>query len=224
MGDAYEPMLANLQARGGFVLGDEDKAKLQATLWKDGHLNAKVVAQTPAFISSEAGFEVPEGTRFFIVPENGFGPQHPFSGEKMTVTIALYHARDIDHAIELTNGIQSYQGMGHSCGIYSKTEEHVMRLGHAVKVSRVMVNQPQAPSNSGNLWNGLRQTFSLGCGSWGNTSTCNNISWRDLINETWVSHPLATPKVLKDDAELFARVQGKFGIEESSSELTANLK
>ena len=224
VGDAYEPMLANLQARGGFVLGDEDKAKLQATLWKDGHLNAKVVAQTPAFISSEAGFEVPEGTRFFIVPENGFGPQHPFSGEKMTVTIALYHARDIDHAIELTNGIQSYQGMGHSCGIYSKTEEHVMRLGHAVKVSRVMVNQPQAPSNSGNLWNGLRQTFSLGCGSWGNTSTCNNISWRDLINETWVSHPLATPKVLKDDAELFARVQGKFGIEESSSELTANLK
>ena len=99
-----------------------------------------------------------------------------------------------------------------------------MKLALATKTSRLLVCQPQAASNSGNLWNGLRQTFSLGCGSWGNTSTCNNISWRDLINETWVSHPLATPKVLKDDAELFARVQGKFGIEESSSELTANLK
>ena len=42
-----------------------------------------------------------------------------------------------------------------------------MKLAMNTKTSRVMVNQPQAASNSGNLWNGMRQTFSLGCGSWG---------------------------------------------------------
>lgn len=30
-------------AKGGFVLSDEDKAKLQAVIWVDGHINAKVV-------------------------------------------------------------------------------------------------------------------------------------------------------------------------------------
>ena len=64
-----------------------------------------------------------------------------------------------------------------------------MKLAEGTNTSRVMVNQPQAASNSGNLWNGMRQTFSLGCGSWGGNGTNNNITWRDLINETWVSKP-----------------------------------
>ena len=120
--------------------------------------------------------------------------------------MALYRARDIDHAIELTRHIQTYQGQGHSCGIYSTSDDNIMKLAHQTRTSRVMVNQPQAASNSGNLWNGMRQTFSLGCGSWGGNGTNNNISWRDLINETWVSMPLAKEKTLPSDDELFGSV------------------
>ena len=47
---------------------------------------------------------------------------------KMTVTMALYRARDLDHAIELTNRIQAYQGQGHSCGIYSYNDDNIMKL------------------------------------------------------------------------------------------------
>ena len=151
------------------------------------------------------GFAIPEGTAFFIVPETGAGPDHPFSGEKMTVTMALYRAKDIDEAIDLTNRIQAYQGQGHSCGIYSRSDANIMKLAEGTHTSRVMVNQPQAASNSGNLWNGMRQTFSLGCGSWGGNGTNNNITWRDLINETWVSKPLAVPKTLPSDEALVRR-------------------
>ncbi len=207
----HDAMLAKLQEKGGLVLDAEQKAKLQAVLWIDGTLNAKVVAQPAANIASIAGFDIPEGTKFFIVPETGAGPDHPFSGEKLTVTMALYRVKDIDEAIDLTNRIQAYQGQGHSCGIYSRSAENIMKLAEATKTSRVMVNQPQAASNSGNLWNGMRQTFSLGCGSWGGTGTSNNINWRDLINETWVSKPLATPKELPSDEALFGDVIAKLG-------------
>jgi len=54
------------------------------------------------------------------------------------------------------------------------------------------------------VWNGMRQTFSLGCGSWGGNATNNNISWQDLVNVTWVSKPLAEPKQLPADDLLFA--------------------
>jgi sulfoacetaldehyde dehydrogenase len=202
----YEEMLAKLRERGGLVLDPGQKAKLQKAIWEDGeHINAKVVAQTPQFIANYAGFDIPEPTKFFIVPETGTGPDHPFSGEKMTVTMALYRARDIDDAIELTNRIQAYQGQGHSCGIYSRSDENIMKLAMATKTSRVMVNQPQAASNSGNLWNGMRQTFSLGCGSWGGNATNNNITWQDLINVTWVSKPLAKTKEIPSDEELFGK-------------------
>jgi sulfoacetaldehyde dehydrogenase len=205
----YDDMLAKLVAKGGYILNENEKAKYQAVLWVDGHINAKVVAQTPKFIADFAGFEIPADTQFFIIPETGYGPDHPFSGEKMTVAMALYRAKDIDEAIFLTNAIQSYQGQGHSCGIYSRSDANIMKLANATRTSRVMVNQPQSASNSGNLWNGMRQTFSLGCGSWGGNGTNNNITWRDLINETWVSKPLATPKELASDETLFGEIMAK---------------
>jgi sulfoacetaldehyde dehydrogenase len=207
----YDEMLAKLVAKGGYILNDDDKAKYQSVLWTDGHINAKVVAQTPKFIADFAGFAIPDETQFFIIPETGYGPDHPFSGEKMTVAMALYRAKDLDEAIFLTNAIQAYQGQGHSCGIYSQSDANIMKLANATRTSRVMVNQPQSASNSGNLWNGMRQTFSLGCGSWGGNGTNNNITWRDLINETWVSKPLAVAKTLPSDEVLFGNVIARLG-------------
>ncbi len=206
----YDEMLAKLLAEGGYLLNDEEKAKLQATIWHDGHLNTAIVAQSVYKIAGMAGIDLPEGREFLIIPETGTGPDYPFSGEKLSVTMALYKVKDIDEAITLTNAIQAYQGEGHSCGIYSYSDDNIMKFAHHTRTSRIMVNQPQSASNSGNLWNGMRQTFSLGCGSWGGNSTNNNITWRDLINETWVSKPLAKSKELPSDEELFGAVMAKF--------------
>jgi len=205
----YDEFLEKLKREGGYLIEGEDKQKLQNVLWKDGVLNAKIVAQHALNITGQAGIDLPEGKQFLIVPETGTGPDHPFSGEKLTVTMALYKVKDIDEAIELTNSIQAYQGQGHSCGIYSYNDANIMKLAEATRTSRVMVNQPQSASNSGNLWNGMRQTFSLGCGSWGGNSINHNITWRDLVNVTWVSRPLAKTKVIPSDEELFGAVMGK---------------
>ncbi len=199
----YDQMLDKLVHQGGYIVNEQEKALLQNVIWVDGHINANAVAQPAEKIAGMAGFGLPEGKLFVIVPEPGTGPEYPFSGEKMTVTMALYRARDLDHAIELTNAIQAYQGQGHSCGIYSQSDENIMKLAMATRTSRVMVNQPQSASNSGNLWNGMRQTFSLGCGSWGGNATNNNITWADLVNVTWVSKPLAQTKVIPSDEDLF---------------------
>jgi len=201
----YDQMLEKLVRQGGHIVSNAEKELLQNVIWVDGHINANAVAQPAERIAGMAGFGVPEGTCFFIVPEVGAGPDYPFSGEKMTVTMALYRAKDIDEAIALTNAIQAYQGQGHSCGIYSRSDENILKLAMGTKTSRVMVNQPQSASNSGNLWNGMRQTFSLGCGSWGGNATNNNITWMDLVNVTWVSKPLAQTKVIPSDEELFGK-------------------
>ncbi len=201
----YDAMLEKLVHQGGYVVSEDEKQKLQNVIWVDGHINANAVAQPAEKIAGMAGFGLPEGKIFFIVPETGAGPEYPFSGEKMTVTMALYRAKDLDEAIALTNQIQAYQGQGHSCGIYSRSDDNIIKLAMGTKTSRVMVNQPQSASNSGNLWNGMRQTFSLGCGSWGGNATNNNITWQDLVNVTWVSKPLGQTKVIPSDEDLFGK-------------------
>jgi sulfoacetaldehyde dehydrogenase len=143
----YDEFLDKLKHEGGYVIEGGDKQKLQDVLWQDGQLNASVVAQHAVNIAGRAGIDLPEGKQFLIVPEVGAGPEYPFSGEKLTVTMALYKVKDIDEAIDLTNRIQAYQGQGHSCGIYSYSDDNIMRLAMATRTSRVMVNQPQAASN-----------------------------------------------------------------------------
>lgn len=204
-----DTLLDKLQAEGGYIVNEDEKQQLQDIIWEDGHIAARIVAQPAENLAAMAGIELPEGKQFFIVPESGAGADFPFSGEKMSVVMAFYRVKDIDEAIAQTNAIQAYQGMGHSCGIYSYNDDNILKFGMGTKTSRVMVNQPQAPSNSGNVWNGMRQTFSLGCGSWGGNGTNNNITWQDLINTTWISKPLEKTKEIPADEVLFAKAMDK---------------
>ena len=208
----YDALVEKLVAQGGYVAKPGDYEKIAKVLWDEhGHLNTKAVVLKPQVLCKMAGVDIPEDRLFIIMPETGTGPEHPYSGEKLSVIMAFYKVKDIDEAIDLTNRIQEYQGMGHSCGLYSNSEENILKLGFGTKTSRVMVNQPQAASNSGNLWNGMRQTFSLGCGTWGGNSTNENINWKHLINVTWISKPLDTPKTLPSDEALFGDVINKLG-------------
>lgn len=211
IGSIYEQLLQELIAQGGYLASPGDYQKIAAVLWEDGHLNTKAVVLKPQRLCEMAGVNIPDDRLFIIMPETGVGSDYPYSGEKLSVIMAFYKVDTIDDAVALTNEIQGYQGMGHSCGIYSTNDEHILQLAMGTKTSRVMVNQPQAPSNSGNLWNGMRQTFSLGCGSWGNNSTNENIYWKHLVNITWISKPLAQPKVLPSDDVLFGDVIAKLG-------------
>lgn len=203
----YDDMISKLVRQGGYIVSEAEKLRLQETLWKDGGaLNAAIVAQPFDMIAKTAGITgYPAGRQFFIVPETRTGKNFPFSGEKLSVVLTVYRVKNMSAAVKMTNKIQAYQGQGHSCGIYSASKENIMMLANNTRTSRVMVNQPQSASNSGNLWNGMRQTFSLGCGSWGSNSHNHNITWRDLINETWVSYPLLVHKTLPADEVLFGK-------------------
>jgi sulfoacetaldehyde dehydrogenase len=72
--------------------------------------------------------------------------------------------------------------------------------------------RPPSPSPPPPRRRPTAETFSLGCGSWGNTSISHNITWRDLINVTYVSRPLAVAKELKSDEELFGRVMQRVDV------------
>jgi len=207
----YDSLLNHLIAEGGHVVSKDEADQIASVLWNNGALNTSAVVKQPQVLAQMSGFSIPDDRKFMIVPYDGVGPEHPFSGEKLSAVMALYKVADIHEAVRLTNAIQEYQGMGHSCGIYSNSDDNILTLANGTKTSRVMVNQPQAASNSGNLWNGMRQTFSLGCGSWGGNSTNENINWRHLVNVTWVSKPLKQAKVLPSDDELFGQVIAKLG-------------
>jgi sulfoacetaldehyde dehydrogenase len=196
----YDTLKARLVARGAHVCTPAEKARLQAVMWPEGvHIPAvDVVAKSAVRIAELARIELDPDRTFLVVEEDGVGEAHPFSGEKLCVVLALYRYNGgIEGAIDLVNRITAYQGAGHTCGIHSRSDDHVMALAFATKTARVMVNQ-NLNEGAGSIRNGLPYTLSLSCGSWGRNITTENVNVRHFLNLTWVSRPIA-PRSL--DAE-----------------------
>jgi sulfoacetaldehyde dehydrogenase len=207
----YRDLLDRLVARGGHLCAPQEKAALQRRMWPDGgHIpTPEVIAKSAPAIARLAGLTIPDDRTFLIVEEDGAGPEHPFSGEKLSVVLALYRYRDgIDRAVELVNAITGYQGLGHTCGIHTSRDDHVDALAFGTRTARVLVNQ-NLNEGAGSARNGLPFTLSLSCGTWGGNITCENVNAHHFVNLTWVSRPIAATPVSEE--ELFAAHWRRYG-------------
>ena len=207
----YDEVLAKFKAKGSYVVSPEEKDKLQRTIWQDGAINGKIVCQSPKTIATLAGITSEEAleAKCFIVEEEGIGEEYPFSGEKLSIVLAVYRYSNFDEALDKVNSIISYEGKGHSCGIHSTTEENIIRLALSAKVSRIMVNQVQAFGNGGFFNNGLPFTLTMGCGSWGGNSTTENLNYKHFINICRLARPI--PERRPVDEELWGSYLEKYG-------------
>jgi sulfoacetaldehyde dehydrogenase len=202
--EVYDDLLARLVAAGGFRCDAGQKAALRQAMWPNGGAipSIDVVAKPASRIAELAGIEVPADTRFLIVEEDGAGPEHPFSGEKLSVVLALYrYSGGIENAAAIVNDITAYQGLGHTCGIHTSTDANVQVLANRTRTARVLVNQ-NLNEGAGSPRNGLPFTLSLSCGTWGGNITAENVNARHFVNLTWVSRPIP-PRVVSEEA-LFA--------------------
>lgn len=198
----YDAFKAALERAGAFIVTKSGKQKMQDALWPDGkQLNRNIVAQPPQKIAKLAGIDLPEGCTFFVVEEDWISPDNPFTGEKLSVVMSLLKYREFDEAVDMVNRITGIAGGGHSCGIHTTDNGKVMKLAEAVRISRVIVNQPQCLANSGAWTNGMPMTLTLGCGTWGGNISSDNITYEKLLNTTWVSWPI--PSTQPTDEELF---------------------
>jgi sulfoacetaldehyde dehydrogenase len=201
----YDQMIKEMEKVGGYLVSAEEKKQLQAAMWDEkGALSRYIVAQSAAKIAERAGIKLPAGKSFFMSPETGIGKDYPFSAEKLSVTTTVYKYEEFADAVEMVNKITTFSGPGHSCGIHTKLDARVMELANAVKISRIMIRQPQCLANSGAWTNGMPMSMTLGCGSWGRTSTTANVTWEHLLNYTWVSYPI--PSTMPTDRELFGTI------------------
>lgn len=200
--DIYDQAIQEMRNQYAYLCTPEEKNKLQNVLWQDGRLNSSLICRPAVQIAEAAGIEVPHDTRWILVEETGYGKDYPFSGEKLSVVVAVYKYSGFDEAIQLVNGIQSYSGAGHSCGIHSFDEGHILRFAMETKTSRVAVRMSQNKSNAGNWNNGMPFTITLGCGTWGGNITCENITAKHYINTTWVAREIKEYTIPSDE-ELF---------------------
>ena len=203
----YDAFLDALQREGGYLVDDREKALLRAAYWDgDGRRTADTIARPARVVAERAGFALPPGKTFFVVPEQQIGKQHLFSTEKLGTVLAIFKYHGFADALDKVRQIFETGGKGHSCGIYSFDDGHIDALALTAPVSRIMVRQIHSRANAGTFTNGMPMTSSMGCGVWGGNITNENIALKHYMNVTWVSRPI--PEDKPSEAELFGEFYG----------------
>lgn len=206
----WDVVIETFKKLGGHLCTAEEKTKLKAALWPDGeHINQKVVARPAAKIAEIAGIQAAEGTRFIMVIGEEPVEKEKFADEKLSPVITLWKYKEFKDAVEYVKRIHAVRGEGHCCAIHTKSRERMLELAEQAHVSRMMINQPQCLANSGSFTNGMPFTMSLGCGTWGGNISSDNITWKHMVNYTWVSEPI--PANNPDEDRLFKSYWDKYG-------------
>jgi len=209
--DVYDATIAALESEGGYLLSPQEKRSFQSVMWVDGKLNPKIIAQPPATIALLAGLSDvrAQQAEFFMVEEDGVGPQSPFSGEKLSVVLSVYRFSDLDRALDRIQDILDFQGAGHSCGIHTADEERARHVAERLRVARVLVNQAHCFGTGGGIDNGLGFTLSMGAGTWAGNSISDNLSYRNFLNITRLARVI--PPRMPTADELFGSYFATYG-------------
>ena len=211
VGAAIRPMLAALAARGAVPLDAAQNAQLQALMWPAGKLSAAATGQSAADVARRAGLHAAAALAptMLLVEEDGFGADHPFSGEKLSPVLAVYSVPDFDAAVATVRQIYAWQGADHSVGLHTRQPAQALRLGTQLPVSRVIVDQAHCIATGGSVDNGLPFSLSMGCGTWGGNNFSDNMTYKHCLNITRISRPI-TERV-PTEQQIFGSCFAKYG-------------
>lgn len=160
---------AELKNAGAVVFESaDDVAKFREALFQDGKINSGLVGKDTDVIAEAAGFTLPEGTKVIGLKIEGVGKDDILGKEIMGPVVVLKSYDKFEEAVDMAiRNMEEDGGTGHTAGIFSNDEDHILYFGEKIPVARVLVNQP-TPDAWGPETNALSPAVSEGCGTWGN--------------------------------------------------------
>jgi len=211
-----------LESRGAYFCSRDEMRALGAVCFDAERqtMSTFIVGQPAPVIAEKAGFPVPPGTRLLVAEPEGIGRDHPLSYEILAPVLALYSVDDYAAALTTCRALNEHGGIGHTVGVFTRDGRVVSDFAQ-MNAARILVNQPCTEGAIGGIFNTLRPSLTLSCGTGaGNFNTDNitidhllnihrvarlrtNTRWLDMSREIWLD-PQIGPEEIRE----------RYGVEE----------
>lgn len=197
----FDRAMAIFAENRAYIVAESERDALRAVIFPEGHMSRDLVGQNAQAVADAAGIAIPGGTRILVVQAKDL--QDVLGWEKMFPVLTSYKYDTWEEAVEIARDNLRKIGIGHSIAVHSNDAAHVEYAGVHTEVSRVVVNQVCASSAGGSFQNGLNPTNTLGCGSWGNNSISENLTYSHLINVSRIAYHMKDNPI-PTDAEIWS--------------------
>ena len=196
--EIYDEMMAEFERMGAQLLTpDEADALAEFAFGCGDKISLEAVGQKASELAAHAGFSVSPTVKVLLAQlpaDLDELASHRLLQEKLMPVLGVVRARSVQHAIDVAVLVTEHGGLGHTSAVYANDEDVIEAYGLAVRTGRILVNAPTAVGALGGVYNNLTPTFSLGCGTWGGSSTTENVNYRQLLNIKTVSRRRTPPQ------------------------------
>ncbi|WP_055404801.1 MULTISPECIES: bifunctional acetaldehyde-CoA/alcohol dehydrogenase [unclassified Mycobacterium] len=196
--EVYDEAMAEFERMGARVLtAAEATAVAQFAFGCGDKISHEAVGQKASELAARAGFSVSPAVKVLLAQLPGDLDElasHPLLQEKLMPVLGVVRASSVQHAIDVAVLVTEHGGLGHTSAVYANDDDVIEAYGLAVRTGRILVNAPTAVGALGGVYNNLTPTFSLGCGTWGGSSTTENVNYRQLLNIKTVSRRRTPPQ------------------------------
>ncbi|MGG3833892.1 acetaldehyde dehydrogenase (acetylating) [Geobacillus thermocatenulatus] len=176
-----QDFIDKLKKYGAYLLSEIEKERIESILLTGGTLNPKIVGKSPQAIGKMAGLFFPAEIKVLIGEEKEIGKHIPFSIEKLSPILALYTVDGWEEGCDVCIKLLEAGGLGHTFGIHCQDQAVIKAFALKQPASRIVVNSGTAFGGIG-ATTGIFPSLTLGCGSYGNNITSDNIGPQHLIN------------------------------------------
>lgn len=178
-----DALIAELEAAGAAVLDGAETARfMEAAIDpRSNAIKADLTGQTARKIAEMCGIERASEIKVLVVPDAEITASNPLSREKLAPILSLYTVDNEADGFTASQRLLEIDGQGHTAIIYTKDRKRGLRFGAAMDASRILVNSPGAHGVVGISTN-LGPSLTLGCGTFGGTSTTDNVTFTHVRN------------------------------------------
>ncbi|ETW22907.1 bifunctional acetaldehyde-CoA/alcohol dehydrogenase [Mycobacterium gastri] len=196
--EIYDEVIAEFERMGAQLLTPEQAEAVAEFAFGCGDkISLAAVGQKASELAARAGFSVSPTVKVLLAQLPADLDElaaHPLVQEKLMPVLGVVRARSVAHAIDVAVLVTEHGGLGHTSAVYANDENVIEAYGLAVRTGRILVNAPTSVGALGGVYNNLTPTFSLGCGTWGGSSTTENVNYRQLLNIKTVSRRRTPPQ------------------------------
>jgi len=177
-----ELFIDECEQQGAAVLTTEEAEQFSEKMVRnDGRFKGTIVGQTAVQLARQVGITRDYEIKLLVVPSAAVRADNAYAREKMAPVLSLFTVANEQEGIEVCHQLLKIEGAGHTAVIFSQDTALIQRFGQEMPAGRVLVNTPAVHGMLG-ITTGLNISTTLGCGTFGGTSTTDNVTFTHVQN------------------------------------------
>ena len=178
-----EAFQAALEEHEAAVLSTEETQRLLHVIVDPAtnRLKASIIGQTASDIAEWASIKRSHPIQVLVVPTQKVSEHNPLAREKLAPLLSLFSVANEQAGMKICEELLVLEGSGHTAIIYTSSTHLTHEYGARMPASRILVNTPGMQGGIG-MVTGLQPSLTLGCGTFGGTSTTDNVTYTHLLN------------------------------------------